>query len=61
MWQRQARAADLSATAQETLSAPGIILARTMGRGPHLTRRFARLSDDLAQLDARAQTAGEPI
>lgn len=58
-WQRQARAADLSAAVQETLSAPGIILARTMGRGPHLTRRFARLSDDLAQLDARAQTAGE--
>jgi len=59
MWQRQARAADLSAAVQETLSAPGIILARTMGRGPHLTRRFARLSDDLARLDARAQTAGE--
>ena len=59
MWQRQVRAADLSAAVQETLSAPGIILARTMGRGPHLTRRFARLSDDLARLDARAQTAGE--
>ncbi|AZB62966.1 ABC transporter ATP-binding protein [Cereibacter sphaeroides] len=58
-WQRQARAADLSAVVQETLSVPGVILARTMGRGPHLTRRFTRISTDLARLEVRSSTAGE--
>lgn len=58
-FQQQARAADLSAAVQETLSAPGIILARTMGRGPWLTQRFARISRDLAQLEVRSHTAGE--
>ncbi|MGE4327897.1 MAG: ABC transporter ATP-binding protein, partial [Pseudodonghicola sp.] len=58
-FQQQARAADMSAAVQETLSAPGIILARTMGRGPWLTQRFARISRDLAQLEVRSHTAGE--
>lgn len=58
-YEQQARAADMSATVQETLSASGIILARTMGRGLHLTQRFARLSKDLARLEVRSHTAGE--
>ncbi|MEH6775515.1 MAG: ABC transporter ATP-binding protein, partial [Cereibacter changlensis] len=58
-FQQQARAADMSVAVQETLSASGIILARTMGRGPWLTQRFARISRDLAQLEVRSHTAGE--
>ncbi|HBM61817.1 MAG TPA: multidrug ABC transporter ATP-binding protein, partial [Citreicella sp.] len=58
-FQQQARASDMSAAVQETLSAPGIILARTMGRGPWLTQRFTRISHDLAQLEVRSHTAGE--
>lgn len=58
-YQQQARAADLSVAVQETLSASGIILARTMGRGAHLTQRFARISGDLAKLEVKSHTAGE--
>jgi ATP-binding cassette subfamily B protein len=58
-YQQQARAADLSVAVQETLSASGIILARTMGRGPHLTQRFARISGELAKLEVKSHTAGE--
>ena len=58
-FQQQARAADLSVAVQETLSASGIILARTMGRGPHLAQRFARISGDLAKLEVKSHTAGE--
>lgn len=58
-YQQQARAADMSVAVQETLSASGIILARTMGRGPHLAQRFARLSGELAKLEVKSHTAGE--
>ena len=58
-FQQQARASDMSAAVQETLSAPGMILTRTMGRGPWLTQRFTRISHDLAQLEVRSHTAGE--
>ncbi|AWI86290.1 multidrug ABC transporter ATP-binding protein (plasmid) [Alloyangia pacifica] len=58
-YQQQARAADMSAAVEQTLSAPGIILARTMGRGSFLTQHFARISRDLAQLEVRSHTAGE--
>ncbi|MCE8458436.1 ABC transporter ATP-binding protein, partial [Rhodovulum sulfidophilum] len=58
-FRQQARAADMSAAVEETLSAAGIILSRTMGRGPWLTQRFARISRDLAQLEVRSHTAGE--
>ncbi|WP_116131713.1 ABC transporter ATP-binding protein [Tropicimonas sp. IMCC34043] len=58
-YKQQARAADMSAAVEETLSASGIILSRTMGRGPWLTQRFARISRDLAQLEVRSHTAGE--
>ncbi|MAM12431.1 MAG: multidrug ABC transporter ATP-binding protein [Rhizobiaceae bacterium] len=58
-YRQQARAADMSVAVQETLSASGIILARTMGRGAHLTQRFARISGDLAKLEVQSRTAGE--
>ena len=58
-YQQQARAADMSVAVQETLSASGIILSRTMGRGAHLTQRFARISKDLAKLEVQSRTAGE--
>lgn len=58
-YQQQARAADMSVAVQETLSASGIILARTMGRGEHLIQRFSRISGDLARLEVKSRTAGE--
>ncbi|OSQ28456.1 ABC transporter ATP-binding protein [Thalassospira sp. MCCC 1A03138] len=58
-YQQQARAADMSVAVQETLSASGVILARTMGRGPHLVQRFTRISGDLAKLEVKSHTAGE--
>jgi len=58
-YQQQARAADMNVAVQETLSASGIILSRTMGRGAHLTERFARISRELAKLEMKSQTAGE--
>lgn len=56
---QQARHADMSATVQETLSAPGIILSRTLARAEFLTHRFARASENVARLEVRAHTAGE--
>jgi len=58
-YQQQARAADMSVAVQETLSVSGIILARTMGRGPQLVQHFARISGDLAKLEVKSHTAGE--
>lgn len=57
--EQQVRLGDMSAAVQESLSISGIILARTMGRGEHLTRRFTRTSEDVAQLEVRSHTAGE--
>ena len=56
---QQAGHADMSATVQETLSAPGIILSRTLAQSGFLTRRFAQVSSQVARLEVRAQTAGE--
>ncbi len=56
---QQAGHANMSATVQETLSAPGIILSRTLAQGGFLTRRFARVSSEVARLEVRAHTAGE--
>ncbi|MEQ9472040.1 MAG: ABC transporter ATP-binding protein [Roseitalea porphyridii] len=58
-YKQQSRAADMSATVQETLSTSGVILTRTMGRGPDLVRRFSRISADLAKLEMKSHTAGE--
>ncbi|MDR2310578.1 MAG: ABC transporter ATP-binding protein/permease [Brucellaceae bacterium] len=57
--EQQVRLGDMSAAVQESLSISGIVLARTMGRGEHLTRRFTRTSEDVAWLEVRSHTAGE--
>ena len=57
--EQQAGHANMSATVQETLSAPGIILSRTLAQSSFLTRRFAQVSSEVARLEVRAHTAGE--
>lgn len=58
-YEQQMRIADMSAAVQESLSISGIILARTMGRTHHLTRRFTRTSEHVAALEVRSHTAGQ--
>ncbi|MBB2913313.1 ATP-binding cassette subfamily B protein [Streptosporangium becharense] len=56
--ERQRKLAAMSATVQESLSISGILLGRTMGRGPELAGRFATASEELAGLEVRAGMAG---
>ncbi|MFD8562859.1 ABC transporter ATP-binding protein [Streptosporangium canum] len=56
--ERQRKMAALSSMVQESLSISGILLGRTMGRGPELTRRFSTASDELADLEVRSSMAG---
>lgn len=56
---QQERIAEMTAAVQESLSVSGIVLARTMGRSPHLTQRFARASREVATLEVRSHTAGQ--
>ncbi|MDR6513828.1 ABC transporter ATP-binding protein [Chryseobacterium camelliae] len=56
--QRQ-RLADMSSEINETLSVPGIILSRTMGKSPYLLNRFSKTSKDVADLEVRSLTASE--
>ncbi|NRQ35327.1 ABC transporter ATP-binding protein [Nonomuraea sp. NN258] len=56
--ERQRKLAAISAMVQESLSISGILLGRTMGRGPELTGRFAAASDELAELGVRTGMAG---
>lgn len=58
-YEQQLRIADMSSMVQESLSISGIILARTMGRTDHLTRRFIRTSEGVAALEVRSHTAGQ--
>lgn len=58
-YEQQLRIADMSSAVQESLSVSGIILARTMGRTQHLTRRFTRASEGVAALEVRSRTAGQ--
>ncbi|MEH2535166.1 ATP-binding cassette subfamily B protein [Bradyrhizobium sp. AZCC 1588] len=58
-YEQQLRIADMSSAVQESLSISGIILARTMGRTHHLTRRFIRTSEGVAALEVRSHTAGQ--
>lgn len=55
---RQAKAADLSAGIQESLSVSGVLLATTMGRTGALTERFAADSRELADLEIASEMAG---
>ncbi|GAA3067214.1 ABC transporter ATP-binding protein [Streptosporangium carneum] len=56
--ERQRKLAALSSTVQESLSISGILLGRTMGQAPELTRRFSAASDELADLEVRSSMAG---
>jgi ATP-binding cassette subfamily B protein len=55
---RQGRLADISTLVEESLSVSGILLGKTMGRGPELVRRFAGESRELANLEVRSRMAG---
>src|SRR5881227_1555016 len=55
---RQSRLADMSTLVEESLSVSGILLGKTMGRGPELARRFGGESRELAELEVRTRMAG---
>jgi ATP-binding cassette, subfamily B, bacterial len=55
---RQGRLADMSTLVEESLSVSGILLGKTMGRGPELARRFTGESAELADLEVRSRMAG---
>jgi ATP-binding cassette subfamily B protein len=55
---RQGAMADISSLVQESLSVSGILLGKTMGRGPELADRFERESARLADLEVRSRMAG---
>jgi ATP-binding cassette subfamily B protein len=50
--------ADISSLVQESLSVSGILLGKTMGRGPALADRFETESERLADLEVRSRMAG---
>jgi ATP-binding cassette subfamily B protein len=56
--EQQRELADLNVTVEEGLSINGIQLARTLGTGPALVRRFTGTSERLIDLELRAQLAG---
>src|SRR5690349_924671 len=56
--QQQRELADLNVTIEEGLSINGVQLAKTMGTGPALIRRFAASSARLIDLELRSQLAG---
>jgi ATP-binding cassette, subfamily B, bacterial len=56
--ERQRRLADLSALVSESLSVSGIMLGKTMGRGPDLAQRFTGESREIADIEVRSRMAG---
>jgi ATP-binding cassette subfamily B protein len=54
----QSRLADMSTLVEESLSVSGILLGKTMGRGPELVRRFDGESSEIAELEVRSRMAG---
>jgi ATP-binding cassette, subfamily B, bacterial len=56
--EQQRELADLNVTIEEGLSVNGVQLAKTMGAGPALVRRFAGSSARLIDLELRSQLAG---
>ncbi|GEN66146.1 ABC transporter ATP-binding protein [Chryseobacterium rhizosphaerae] len=56
---QQQRLADLSSEINETLSVPGMILARTMGKSGFLINKFSKTSKDVANLEIRSHTSNE--
>ncbi|MBD8063466.1 ABC transporter ATP-binding protein [Oceanitalea stevensii] len=55
---RQAALAGLHGQVEESLSVSGALLAKTLGAGPELSRRFADSSSELADLELRSELAG---
>ncbi len=55
---QQRRLADLQTQIEEGLSISGVQLVKTLGTGPVLSEKFARTSDDLAELEVHAQLSG---
>ena len=55
---QQRRLADLSALVAESLSVSGIMLGKTMGRGPDQANRFTGESSQIADLEVRSRMAG---
>lgn len=55
---QQRHLADLNVQIEEGLSVSGIRLAKTMGTTRRNAERFARISDELAELELRSQLAG---
>lgn len=56
--ERQKTLADISSLVQESLSVSGVLLGKTMGRGPELAERFRSESRELAELEVRQRMAG---
>lgn len=56
--QRQ-KLADLSSEISETLSMPGMILSRTMGKSGFLIDKFSQTSKDVSDLEVRSRTSNE--
>ncbi|PYF99194.1 ATP-binding cassette, subfamily B [Georgenia satyanarayanai] len=56
--QRQSALAGLHGQVEESLSVSGALLAKTLGAGPELSRRFADSSEELADLELRSELAG---
>lgn len=56
--ERQEKLADLHVQVEEGLSVSGIMLSKTLGAGPALTRKFAHSSEELVDLEIRSQLAG---
>jgi ATP-binding cassette subfamily B protein len=56
--EQQRELADLNVTIEEGLSVSGVQLAKTMGTGPALVRRFTNSSARLIDLELRSQLAG---
>ncbi|WP_060868617.1 ABC transporter ATP-binding protein [Chryseobacterium indologenes] len=56
--QRQ-KLADLSSEISETLSVPGIILSRTMGKTTFLISKFSKTSKNVGDLEVRSRTSNE--
>jgi ATP-binding cassette, subfamily B, bacterial len=55
---KQGAMADISSLVQESLSVSGILLGKTMARGPELAERFETESANLADLEVRSRMAG---
>lgn len=55
---QQRRMADMQTQIEEGLSVSGVLLVKTLGTGPALSGKFARTSDELAELELHAQLSG---